>query len=670
MSLVVNKKMSQNNNKKSIIFIAAGILLILLFFVPFDVIILSAFTSLSGLSRQMAERHGFYPLDKFIKFIKSLFTLLPGLYMAAYGITGLLSGDDKKKEILEKIKSAWKSFTEKSVRFFRSNENTIFLVGFIICLAIFVSFIAGYRNVKMDYVEGRNLQLLRHFALYGVEKARDLKDVRVVTIGPMLSLPVLFSFKTLGVSLGSARFVTIIYLVLFMAVFLKLSRELYGRWVMLALFATIIFLPRFYLMALPVIGYIPGMFFYLSGLLCFHLRLKNDKPWLLWLTGIFWAFAGLTKIIFLFFSLLSWAIFFLWNRFSGKKLPAKEFFYPVIPVIILPLAWHFILSFIVGQDKSALRLLRFWMHKYPPLKPASVNAMVYLRNIRSWMGFIFPEFVFLTQLGALYFLLRKFDPVPALVWLMDVMWMSAVLLFDSPIFLHHSYLFFVLWFLLLGYVIKNLTTRENAETEQAKSGNGLTSPPRYAPAAVVGIIALFFIYAAVFGTFVYSQVSTARHQKELTAKQYELVDYVNKEVPKTALVGGVSPELAKIVTFLSNRDYYDFSGKDIPWDKECYVATVYYSYTISNYEGDMNKDLDEKLIKYWSLPIGELDKYAKVDEFDLDTHKWELVNPPEEDFIKKHCKPIAAFGGYRLFRVVKDYGKNRPENETDGDSDI
>jgi len=141
-------------------------------------------------------------------------------------------------------------------------------------------------------------------------------------------------------------------------------------------------------------------------------------------------------------------------------------------------------------------------------------------------------------------------------------------------------------------------------------------------------------------------------------QQYKLVDYIKKKISPEARLGGVSPEIGKIGTFLADRDYYDYIKK-IEWDKENYLITVYYSYTISNYEGDMNKELDEKLLRYWSLPLGELDKYAKIEDYDLDIHQWELVNPHEEEFVMRHCVPLKEFGGYRIYKVIKDVGKDR-----------
>lgn len=220
-------------------------------------------------------------------------------------------------------------------------------------LAVFVSIIFlavvfwGFPDSPSPWFDqGINLSIVKTFARDGVYSLgvgpNDFIGQRSLVFStnyPLFSF-IILSFKLFGVGLWQAQIV----MVLFMAVFLWLAYLLSNVFLknkilsLLAVALVITFLPFYGNGLSGGLGEVPGLVYFISGLLLS----RKDKPWLIFLSGVFFGLGAATKV---FNTLLLPCLLAgeLWYAWQAKKYLWKRWFL-IFGGFALPLLiWLFLL---------------------------------------------------------------------------------------------------------------------------------------------------------------------------------------------------------------------------------------------------------------------------------------------------------------------------------------
>lgn len=204
------------------------------------------------------------------------------------------------------------------------------------------------------YDEGSHLHVAKNFALHGVYADSSSEGYRAfgpaVGVGPTVMLPIAALFSVFGVSIPLARMVIVIYsLLTLLLVYNILSRLTSWPFALLGV-VVLLLVPsiRYLYYSRTVVGEVPGLFFFLSGLaLWLHPRGRSIVG--LVCVGILIGLATITKNQYAFFMLpgllLNWIADLVWYKRRGWR-------YFVIPGVISGLmfaVWLYIVIIKLGQ---------------------------------------------------------------------------------------------------------------------------------------------------------------------------------------------------------------------------------------------------------------------------------------------------------------------------------
>jgi len=217
------------------------------------------------------------------------------------------------------------------------------------CLVIFFIALVGYGFPDSSspwFDEGINLGVAKSWVEQGVfslqtgpEEFVGDRALLITTNYPLLFF-VAASFKIFGVGLWQAKIVMIIFLLIFAWLFWQLTKKHYGKncaWASLALL--IAFLPL-YGNGKSALGEVPGLVYFLGGLLMFD----KKKSWQIFLAGLLFGLGAATKSIYLLFifSVFAGEVFIavrnkkidyrrVWLLAGGAALPLLVWIYTLAP---------------------------------------------------------------------------------------------------------------------------------------------------------------------------------------------------------------------------------------------------------------------------------------------------------------------------------------------------
>jgi 4-amino-4-deoxy-L-arabinose transferase-like glycosyltransferase len=215
--------------------------------------------------------------------------------------------------------------------------------------------------------EGLNFQPPRNMVLYGEYAMRSFEGFRVLDpalqTGPPVMLPVALSFRLLGIGLFQARLVLALFGILCFAVIYRVARTLYDEtvgWAVMVLLLTFAaddeFLSFLY-MSRQVLGEVPALLFFLSGLLLWFRSWEQAESWHLLGTGLLFGLAMVTKSQFNLLVpptlLVTWLIGYV---VFGKTLRWRHLVLPLALSVGLVLVWYGVQMVILGPRQFLLNV--------------------------------------------------------------------------------------------------------------------------------------------------------------------------------------------------------------------------------------------------------------------------------------------------------------------------
>lgn len=230
-----------------------------------------------------------------------------------------------------------------------------FLAAFLILVAAF-SF-CMYRLQESPTTwrdEGIVVQVARNVAesgVYGVLTAPGkFISAGFVTVGPSVVYPIAGAFKIFGANLFVARSVMAGFIILLLLTAFFLIRREDFRGAVFALFLLASFAP-IYGHGKNVLGEVPGLFYFLAGILIFSATAKTVKKslYLFVLAGVVFGLAMIAKPLYL--MLLPPAFILAW--LFGRNGPNLKTLLIVIGGAILPIIWWYFAQF-GGDSFSAI----------------------------------------------------------------------------------------------------------------------------------------------------------------------------------------------------------------------------------------------------------------------------------------------------------------------------
>ncbi|PIT93577.1 hypothetical protein COU00_03620 [Candidatus Falkowbacteria bacterium CG10_big_fil_rev_8_21_14_0_10_43_11] len=217
------------------------------------------------------------------------------------------------------------------------------------CLVIFFIALVGYGFPDSSspwFDEGINLGIAKYWVEQGVFSLQTGPDefvgeraLLITTNYPLLFF-VAVSFKIFGVGLWQAKTVMIIFLFIFAWLFWQLAKKYYGKNCALASLALLITFLPLYGNGKSVLGEVPGLVYFLGGLL----MLDKKKSWQIFLAGLLLGLGAAAKSIYLLFifSVFAGEIFIavknkkidyrrIWLLAGGAALPLLIWVYTLVP---------------------------------------------------------------------------------------------------------------------------------------------------------------------------------------------------------------------------------------------------------------------------------------------------------------------------------------------------
>ena len=181
-----------------------------------------------------------------------------------------------------------------------TRTHTVLLVVFSALFAALLFY--GFPDSSAPWFdEGIHLNLARTIAEDNIFSLRTApgefvneKPLLITTNFPLL-FPVALSFKLFGIGLWQAKIVMIGFLAVFAYLAYALAKKLYGKESALFAFALLVTFLPLYGNGKSVLGEIPGLVFFLGGLLLVH----REKEWPMFFAGILFGLAAATKSSFL-----------------------------------------------------------------------------------------------------------------------------------------------------------------------------------------------------------------------------------------------------------------------------------------------------------------------------------------------------------------------------------
>lgn len=284
------------------------------------------------------------------------------------------------------------------------NSKTYIIISLFL-LAIFLSVFKLRESPPMWMDEGIIIQSARSFADIGYPAIPVAPGV-YESAGPIttsypVTLPIAISFKMFGVGLMQARFVMVLYLVLFFIASYYLLKKFVSPEKYIYIFALFITFAPIYGHGKNVLGEVPGMFFFFVFLIAMYFYEKSNYKniYLAMATGLFSGLFIVTKPIFILFIpalVVSYFIKRFWyNNGSSLNISIRDYIIFFVSMIIPIIFW---ITTQFGGDSLANVLSHY-------SDPYKVNLFeVFKQNI----------YLFYTDFQPLYFLM------------MFIVWMVAI----------------------------------------------------------------------------------------------------------------------------------------------------------------------------------------------------------------------------------------------------
>jgi len=233
----------------------------------------------------------------------------------------------------------------------------IIAVAVVMFLALYN--LRGYPRPWFD--EGLNLQPAKNLILYGQYAMLSSEGFRVLDpalqTGPPVILPIALSFKVLGIGLFQARLVVGLFSILGVIAYHRIAQTLYNRavsWLAVILLLTFAVHNEFvsYLyMGRQVLGEVPALFFFLSGLLLWFQSWEQIQWRHLIGAGSLFGLAMVTKSQFNLLVPASIFIVWLFGFFAFKVLRLRHLTVPTILCASLVLIWYGLQMTIAGPQQ-------------------------------------------------------------------------------------------------------------------------------------------------------------------------------------------------------------------------------------------------------------------------------------------------------------------------------
>jgi len=234
----------------------------------------------------------------------------------------------------------------------------VLIVGFL-CLWNLSHYPLPWFDEGLNFQPPRNLVLHGQYALLSSEGFRVLDPA--LQTGPPVTLPIAFSFRVLGIGLLQARLVTSLFSILCVVIYYHIAQSLYGRavgWlaaILLLTFAADDFVSFLYL-GRQVLGEIPALFFFLSGLLIWFRSWERVEGHYLAGAGLLFGLAMVTKSQFTLLVPPTLLVVWLIGFFIFRTLRWRHLILPAMLCVGLVLIWYGLQTVIVGPQQSFLDL--------------------------------------------------------------------------------------------------------------------------------------------------------------------------------------------------------------------------------------------------------------------------------------------------------------------------
>jgi len=168
-------------------------------------------------------------------------------------------------------------------KFFRSNKGHYLMLALLLGILFFISIYRLPHSPATWFDEGINIGIAKSFANEGVYSLQVApgefvkeKSFLITTNYPVL-IPVALSIKLFGSNFIAARLPMVVYLFLFCIATYLFVRRVYNKNTALLTLALIISFVPFYGNGKAVLGEVPGLFYFLLGLLFLHGTQRNIK---------------------------------------------------------------------------------------------------------------------------------------------------------------------------------------------------------------------------------------------------------------------------------------------------------------------------------------------------------------------------------------------------------
>jgi len=202
-------------------------------------------------------------------------------------------------------------------------QKTLFILIFSIFL--FLVFYGFPDSPSPWFDEGVNLGIAKTFSQEGVYNLTvgpneyvNNKYLMMTTNYPLLSI-VAFAFKLFGSGIWQAKIVMSIFLIVFAILFFQVVKKYYGKnYALMSLALLTVFLPL-YGNGKGVLGEIPGLVYFLGGLLL----IDKNKWWQIFLAGLLFGLGAATKPLYLLL-ILAIIISEVWSAIRNKGVDYKR----------------------------------------------------------------------------------------------------------------------------------------------------------------------------------------------------------------------------------------------------------------------------------------------------------------------------------------------------------
>lgn len=233
-----------------------------------------------------------------------------------------------------------------------------------VCTVFFLTYnISFFPYMSMD--EGSHLNVPKTLVTEGEYAQKTAHGYNyygpVVATGPTVMLPVAASFELFGVGLWQARIVSGAYIVGTLILFYAAARHLFGKTTALVTAALLLVAPGFLLTnwhegGRIVVGEVPAMFFFLSGLLIYWKWLDQRQTWRLLAVGVLWGLAFMTKNQFPMIVVPTFIIAGLLGRYHYRVIRLRDMAIPLGIACAVFATWPIAQLLVIGGDNVANNL--------------------------------------------------------------------------------------------------------------------------------------------------------------------------------------------------------------------------------------------------------------------------------------------------------------------------